>query len=163
MMARTITNTRSKTTERKNAVKSKERYGYRVLGKGIFINNDTRETHLNNNDLICGASGSSKTGSVVYTQLKTVSDSSLVVVDTKNRLSSMFTAELKKKGYDVLTLDFIGIELVNLSLMIIKILVHYLIGRHILLPLGYRGVIFQHHSPLEGSVDVLELVDLIIL
>jgi len=110
MMARTITNTRSKTTEKKNAVKSKERYGYRVLGKGIFINNDTRETHLNNNDLICGASGSSKTGSVVYTQLKTLSDSSLVVVDTKNRLSSMFTAELKKKGYDVLTLDFVNPE-----------------------------------------------------
>lgn len=82
------------------------RYGYRILGKDVLISNDTRETHLNNNDLICGASGSSKTGSVVYTQLKTLNDSSLVVVDTKGRLSSMFKGELKEKGYNVLTLDF---------------------------------------------------------
>ena len=110
-MAKTITKT--KTTESKKVVKTDKnsgRYGYRILGKGILISNDTRKTHLNNNDLICGASGSSKTGSIVYTQLKTLSDSSMVVVDTKRRLCSMFTTELKKKGYDVLTLDFVNPE-----------------------------------------------------
>lgn len=86
------------------------RYGYRVLGKGICVSNDTRKTHLNNNDLICGSSGSSKTGSIIYTQLKTLDDSSLVVSDTKSRLYSMFKDELEMKGYKVLKLDFINPE-----------------------------------------------------
>ena len=53
------------------------RYGKRCLGKGIYVSNDTRVTHLNNNDLIIGSAGSCKTGSIVYTQLKTLRDSSL--------------------------------------------------------------------------------------
>ena len=109
-----LTNTKTlKTYNKKKEVKHMEklnRYGYRVLGKGIFVSNDTRKTHLNNNDLICGASGSSKTGSIVYPQLKSLNDSSLVVVDTKGRLCSMFTKELKKRGYEVLTLDFVNPE-----------------------------------------------------
>ncbi len=87
-----------------------ERYAYRVLGKEVYVSNDTRQTHLNNNDLIVGSSGSSKTGSVVYAQLKSLKDSSLVVVDTKGRLSAMFTKELKAKGYRVLNLDFVNPE-----------------------------------------------------
>ncbi|MBR3278803.1 MAG: type IV secretory system conjugative DNA transfer family protein [Lachnospiraceae bacterium] len=112
-MANSHTGTRTGTSSKKKAVrtvKNRCRYGYRVLGKGVLVSNDTRTTHLNNNDLICGASGSSKTGSVVYTQLKTLEDSSLVVVDTKGRLCSMFTRELRNKGYDVLTLDFANPE-----------------------------------------------------
>ena len=57
----------------------KERYSYRYLGDGFKVSNDTWETHLNNNDLIVGSSGSSKTGSIVYAQLKSLRDSSLIV------------------------------------------------------------------------------------
>ena len=67
-----------------------ERYSKRYLGEGLCVSNDTWETHLNNNDLIVGSSGSSKTGSVVYPQLKSLEDSSLIVVDTKGRLEKMF-------------------------------------------------------------------------
>lgn len=72
----------------------KERYSYRYLGDGFKVSNDTRETHLNNNDLIVGSSGSSKTGSIVYAQLKSLKDSSLIVADTKGRLAKMFSEEL---------------------------------------------------------------------
>lgn len=88
----------------------KERYSYRYLGDGFKVSNDTRETHLNNNDLIVGSSGSSKTGSIVYAQLKSLKDSSLIVADTKGRLAKMFSKELKDKGYKIKTLDFVNPE-----------------------------------------------------
>jgi type IV secretion system protein VirD4 len=88
----------------------KNRYYHRVLGKNLYVSNDTRMTMLNNNDLIIGSSGSSKTGSVVFAQLKSLRDSSLVVVDTKGRLCRMFRKELEKKGYEVLELDFVNPE-----------------------------------------------------
>ncbi|MCR4789022.1 MAG: type IV secretory system conjugative DNA transfer family protein [Lachnospiraceae bacterium] len=89
---------------------SKDRYGYRYLGEGVRISNDTRVTRLNNNDLIIGSPGSSKTGSIVYPQLKSLEDSSLVVCDTKGRLSGLMSRELKKRGFKVKTLDFVNPE-----------------------------------------------------
>ena len=86
------------------------RYSRRYLGDGFSVSNDTRITHLNNNDLIVGSSGSSKTGSIVYAQLKSLKDSSLVVADTKGRLAAMFSKELESKGYEVMTLDLINPE-----------------------------------------------------
>ena len=86
------------------------RYDYRYLGDGIKISNDTRTTHLNNNDLIVGSAGSSKTGSIVYAQLKSLKDSSLIVADTKGRLAGMFKKELQAKGYKVRILDFVNPE-----------------------------------------------------
>ena len=88
----------------------KEKYSYRYLGDGFKVSNDTRETHLNNNDLIVGSSGSSKTGSIVYAQLKSLKDSSLIVADTKGRLAKMFSEELNCKGYNIKTLDFVNPE-----------------------------------------------------
>ncbi len=85
-----------------------DRYGKRVLGKGISVSNNTRDTGLNNNDLVIGSAGSSKTGSIVFTQLKTLQDSSLIVVDTKGQLHKMFKDELAKKGYKVRVLDFVN-------------------------------------------------------
>lgn len=87
-----------------------ERYGYRYLGEGFKVSNNTRETHLNNNDLVVGSSGASKTGSIVYTQLKSLRDSSLIVVDTKGRLHKMFREELVQKGYKVKVIDFVNPE-----------------------------------------------------
>ena len=85
-------------------------YGYTILGKDVRASNDTRETHLSNNLLVVGTTGSGKTGSVLYPNLKALNGASMVVVDTKGRLCAMFEKELKKKGYEVLTLDFVTPE-----------------------------------------------------
>ncbi|MCR4739499.1 MAG: type IV secretory system conjugative DNA transfer family protein [Lachnospiraceae bacterium] len=103
--AKTVT-----TKKRKSDNRVIPRYGRRCLGKGVYVSNDTRVTHLNNNDLIIGSSGSCKTGSIVYTQLKTLQDSSLIVADSKNMLHRMFRDELEKKGYKVRVLDFVNPE-----------------------------------------------------
>ncbi len=86
-----------------------KRYGYRYLGHGYRVSNDTRQTQCNNNDIIWGGSGAGKTGSIVYTQLKSL-DSSLVVADTKGRLAGMFRKELAKKGFAIRVLDFCNPE-----------------------------------------------------
>lgn len=96
--------------ERGNFMNRKERYSHRYLGNGFKVSNDTWQTHLNNNDLIVGSSGSSKTGSIVYPQLKSLQDSSLIVVDTKGRLEKLFRDELTEKGYKVKVLDFVNPE-----------------------------------------------------
>ena len=113
MQNSTTTKPVSETINRKrgdSTMNKANRYGFRPLGKGALVSNDTRRTHLNNNDLVVGTTGASKTGSLVYPQLKSLKDSSLIVVDTKGRLSSMFTKELKAKGYRVLNLDFVNPE-----------------------------------------------------
>ncbi len=101
---------KSTATKKKNVIKEVPRYGHRCLGKGIYVSNDTRVTHLNSNDLIIGSAGSCKTGSIVYTQLKTLDDSSLIVADSKNMLHRMFKDELERKGYKVRVLDFVNPE-----------------------------------------------------
>ncbi len=92
----------------KHVFKVNGRYSKRPLGNNFSVSNNTRETHLNNNDCVIGGSGSSKTGSIVYSQLKSLIDSSLVVVDTKGQLQKMFGSELACKGYSVLTVDFVN-------------------------------------------------------
>ncbi|MBO4903089.1 MAG: type IV secretory system conjugative DNA transfer family protein [Lachnospiraceae bacterium] len=87
-----------------------ERYGYRFLGENLRVSNDTRVTRLNNNDIVCGSSGSCKTGSIVYAQLKSLRDSSLIVADTKGRLEKMFRKELIAKGYRVRVLNLVNPE-----------------------------------------------------
>lgn len=79
----------------------------RFLAENITVSNDTRVTGLNNNDLIIGSSGSGKTGGYVIPNIQNISGS-LIVTDTKGRLSKMFTGTLKSKGYKVFTLDFVN-------------------------------------------------------
>lgn len=79
----------------------------RFLAENITVSNDTRVTGLNNNDLIIGSSGSGKTGGYVIPNIQNISGS-LVVTDTKGRLSKMFSDPLKRKGYKVYTLDFVN-------------------------------------------------------
>lgn len=74
------------------------RYGSRVLASGIQVSNDTRVSGCNNNDIICGSSGSGKTGGYVIPNIQNI-DSSLVVSDTKGQLERRFKAELIAKGY----------------------------------------------------------------
>ena len=102
--------TKKSTTTKKAANKVVSRYGKRCLGKGVFVTNDTRVTGLNNNDLVIAGSGAGKTGSIVYTQLKMLRDSSLIVADSKNMLHRMFKEELEKKGFKVRVLDFVNPE-----------------------------------------------------
>lgn len=86
------------------------RYDKRVLGRDFYVTNDTRVTHLNNNDLIIGGSGSGKTGGVIYPTLKCAENESYVFVDAKGLMSKMFKKELESKGYDVKIVSLIHPE-----------------------------------------------------
>ena len=103
-----MTNQVKATVKTRKVTPEVPRYSHRCLGKGIYVSNDTRVTHLNNNDIVVGSAGSCKTGSIVYTQLKTLGDSSLIVADSKNMLHRMFKSELEAKGYEVRVLDFVN-------------------------------------------------------
>lgn len=85
--------------------KDKYRDTYRILAKGILQSNNTRETGLNNNDLIIGPSGSGKTRGYVIPNILQANES-MIIADTKGNLADTFTPYLKKKGYKVKVLDF---------------------------------------------------------
>ena len=86
--------------------------GLRILAKDYTVSNNTFETNLNNNDLIIGPSGSGKTGGYVIPNLQQQihSKSSMIVADTKNKLSRDFGGELEANGYKVYTVDFVHPE-----------------------------------------------------
>ncbi len=88
------------------SMKREKKYGSRMLAKGVIVSNNTFETGMNNNDLIFGPSGCGKTGGYVVPMLQNPSES-LVVVDTKNNLSKMFTDSLQRKGYTVHLIDLV--------------------------------------------------------
>ena len=92
---------------KKSVSKPVSRYGRRILASNVEVSNDTRISGCNNNDLICGNSGSGKTGGYVIPNLQNI-DCSLVVSDTKGQLEKRFRAELKAKGYQVYTLDLVN-------------------------------------------------------
>lgn len=80
---------------------------YRDLADGVRVSNDTRETGLNNNDMIIGSSGSGKTGGYVIPAIQNITGS-LVVTDTKGQLARRFTKQLEEKGCKVYTIDFVN-------------------------------------------------------
>lgn len=69
--------------------------------------NDTIISGCNNNDIVCGNSGSGKTGGYVIPNIQNI-DGSLIVSDTKGQLERRFKPELKRKGYQVYTLDLVN-------------------------------------------------------
>lgn len=81
----------------------------RILAKGKYINNNTRETGLNNNDLIIGVSGAGKTRGYVMPNVLQGNES-MIVVDTKNQLCKTMSEQLKEKGYEIWKLDFVHME-----------------------------------------------------
>lgn len=83
------------------------RYGSRILAAGIEVSNDTRVSGCNNNDIICGNSGSGKTGGYVIPNIQSI-DSSLVVSDTKRQLERRFRPRLAARGDQVFTLDLVN-------------------------------------------------------
>lgn len=82
----------------------------RILAKGIEQSNNSRETGLNNNDLIVGPSGAGKTSGYVIPNML-FSEESKIVVDTKSTLYYKYKNELEEKGYKVKLLDFDNVEL----------------------------------------------------
>lgn len=78
----------------------------RILAQNITVSNNTKETGLNNNDLIIGSSGAGKTGGYVIPNIQNMTGS-LVVSDTKGNLCRKFTEDLKSRGYDVYTLNLV--------------------------------------------------------
>jgi len=84
--------------------------GSRIFAKGVEVSNNTYLTGLNNNDLIIGGSGSSKTGSYVFNLLLNPSGS-IVVSDNKGLMFKRFEPYLKSLGYEVFTLDFVKPDL----------------------------------------------------
>ena len=87
--------------------KTIEKMGRRVLADGVTVSNDTRETGLNNNDLVIGPSCAGKTGGYVIPNIQNIIGS-LVVSDTKSQLYRRFSKMLKRKKYDVKVLDFVN-------------------------------------------------------
>lgn len=87
----------------------KNEIGERIFAPGISVSNDTRQTGLNNNDLIIGGSGSGKTGGYIYNLLLNPCGS-MIVSDTKGLLHRIFKDYLKSKGYKVYVLDFVNPE-----------------------------------------------------
>lgn len=85
----------------------KKKKNVRLLAPGIAVSNDTRETGLNNNDLIVGSSGSGKSGGYVFQALFNPTGS-YIVSDTKGRLYNLFSAHLEKLGYIVKLIDFVN-------------------------------------------------------
>lgn len=95
----------NKTTNLKKPVSTTLNDNHRILAQGRYINNNTWQTGLNNNDLIIGVSGAGKTRGYVIPNILH-SNESMVIVDTKNTLSRRLSPPLKKEGYEVWNLNF---------------------------------------------------------
>lgn len=78
---------------------------FRILAKDQWMDNNTWNTGLNNNDLILGPSGSGKTRSYVKPNIMQCNES-LVITDTKGSLLSEVGPVLKNHGYRIINIDF---------------------------------------------------------
>lgn len=78
---------------------------YRILAKNRLMDNDTRATGLNNNDLIIGPSGAGKTRGYVKPNIMQCNES-MIIADTKGNLIDEVGPLLKQNGYRVLRLNF---------------------------------------------------------
>ncbi|MCR5100158.1 MAG: type IV secretory system conjugative DNA transfer family protein [Butyrivibrio sp.] len=76
-----------------------------IIGKGITYSLDDFETHLNNNVLVVGASGTGKTTGIVIPNILQA-DGSYIISDPKGNLYNKYSEYLSFKGYKVRKLDF---------------------------------------------------------
>ena len=81
----------------------------RVFAKGISVSNNSRQTGLNNNDLIIGPSGAGKTTGYVIPNINQ-HYGSYIIADTKGNLARTLTPSLEEAGYNVQTLDFVNLK-----------------------------------------------------
>ena len=84
-------------------------HSQRILARDIYIDNDTRATGNNNNDLIIGPSGAGKTRGYVIPNILQA-EGSLVVTDTKGNLCRQFRPYLESRGYQVIELNFARVD-----------------------------------------------------
>lgn len=83
--------------------------GTLVLGANNYYSMDGKKTHINNNVLVVGRSGSGKTRYLVKPNLLQL-NGSYVVSDTKGQLYKEFKDYFEASGYEVLHMDFIHPE-----------------------------------------------------
>lgn len=76
-----------------------------ILAEGQYYSLDCRETQLNNNVLVVGASGSGKTRSIVIPNILQAVGS-YIIADPKGNLYKQYGDYLKHRGYEVKKLDF---------------------------------------------------------
>ena len=79
------------------------------LGEGAVYSLDTHKTHLNNNVLVVGTSGSGKTRSIVSPNILEA-EGSYVISDPKGSLYLKYGNYLKSRGYKVRTLNFADLK-----------------------------------------------------
>ena len=77
-----------------------------IYGENCSYSTDCNTTSLNNNGVVVGPSGCGKTMSVTEACILEANERSLVPTVTKRRIVKKYTPFLKKRGYDVLDLDF---------------------------------------------------------
>ena len=84
-------------------------YGSMILPDGEYYSLDSFKTRLNNNVMVVGTSGASKTRSMVTPNLLECTGS-YIVTDPKGNLYKQWGAYMKANGYDVLRVSFIHPE-----------------------------------------------------
>ncbi len=77
-----------------------------ILGENCIYSTDSRETQLNNNIVVCGASGCGKTMSISEPRLLETEHSSLIITMSKRKLAEKYAPMFRRRGYQVLTLNF---------------------------------------------------------
>lgn len=80
-------------------------HSFRILASGQYVINDTWKTGLNNNDLVIGPSGAGKTRSYVKPNLMQCEES-VIIADTKGSLLQEVGPLMKKRGFQVINIDF---------------------------------------------------------
>ena len=83
--------------------------GTRIIAQNVVVDNDTRLTGLNNNDMIIAPSGAGKSGSYVWSNLA-MPTGSMVISDTKGLLYKKCAKHLKKHGYAIHKIDLVNPE-----------------------------------------------------
>lgn len=78
-----------------------------ILGENCYYSTDSNETGLNNNVIVCGGSGSGKILSFSEPRLIETKTSSMIATVTKRRIVNKYIPLFKRRGYEVLDLNFV--------------------------------------------------------
>ena len=78
-----------------------------ILAESVTISNDTWQTHINNNVLVVGPTGSGKTRNYVKPNIMQA-NTSMIISDAKGSLYQECADYLKSHGYTVYKLDFVN-------------------------------------------------------
>lgn len=107
------TSDKSKTNSKENQVVSN--IDDMVLADGIITTFDSKQTGLNNNTIILGATGTGKSVSIAEAQILKTQNNSLIVPVSKKKISDDYYSLMKSRGYSVLVLDYTNSSNSNVS------------------------------------------------